>query len=144
MVLANLPATDRPLVTVRTNLPDGILIQSYSNRSLKQDVAVMAFYNPVTVGVLAAMAIPAFQKVRTNSQEKAVMNNLRQLAAARDQYSLENNVTVATYDDLVGPDKYIRELRPVAGEDYRELELKSEEPLRVQLSSGQVIQYPLE
>ena len=144
MVLANLPQTDRPLVTVRTNLPDGILIQSYWNRSLKQDMAVMAFYNPVTVGVLAAMAIPAFQKVKTSSQEKTVMNNLRQLSAATDQYCLETGKARATYDDLVGPDKYIRELKPVAGEDYRELKLKPGEPLRVRLSSGQEIQYPHE
>jgi len=39
----------------------------------------------VIIGLLAAMAIPAFQKVRSNSQDKAVTNNLRQLAAAADQ-----------------------------------------------------------
>jgi len=32
------------------------------------------------------MAIPAFQKVRTNSQDKAVLNNARQLSAGADQY----------------------------------------------------------
>ena len=31
----------------------------------------------VIIGLLAAMAIPAFQKVRTNSQDKAVLNNAR-------------------------------------------------------------------
>ncbi|MBI5771009.1 MAG: prepilin-type N-terminal cleavage/methylation domain-containing protein, partial [Verrucomicrobia bacterium] len=36
----------------------------------------------VIIGLLAAMAIPAFQKVRTSSQDKAVLNNARQLAAA--------------------------------------------------------------
>ena len=144
MVLANIPQADRPLITVRTNLPEGVLIRSYWNRSLKQDVAVMAFYNPVTVGVLAAMAIPAFQKVRTASQEKVVMNNLRQLAAAADQYYLETGKKRATYDDLVGPDKYIRQLNPVAGEDYRQIQFEENHPLRVQLPSGQVIRYPLE
>ena len=29
----------------------------------------------VIIGLLAAMAIPAFQKVRTSSQDKAVLNN---------------------------------------------------------------------
>ncbi len=140
-MMANIPQPDRPLVTVRTNLPDGILFRSYMNRSLKQDVAMVAFYNPITVGVLAAMAIPAFQKVRTASQEKTVMNNLRQLAAATDQYCLENGVTTATYDQLVGPDKYVRRITPVAGENYRSLVFKQGEPLSVQLLSGQVVTY---
>ena len=33
------------------------------------------------------MAIPAFQKVRTASQEKAVLNNLRQLGAGAIAYA---------------------------------------------------------
>lgn len=142
MVLSNIPKPDRPLVTVRTNLPDGILIQSYWNRSLKQDMAALALYNPATVGLIAAMAIPAFQKVRTSSQEKAVLNNLRQLAAAADQYYLENGKSTADYDDLVGVDKFIAQIKAVAGEDYRQLEFIQNQPLRVRLSSGQEIQYP--
>lgn len=43
----------------------------------------------VIIGLLAAMAIPAFQKVRTSSQDKAVLNNARSLAAAADTYFLE-------------------------------------------------------
>jgi type IV pilus assembly protein PilA len=46
----------------------------------------------VIIGLLAAMAIPAFQKVRIASQEKAVLNNARQLASAADQYMMENGV----------------------------------------------------
>jgi type IV pilus assembly protein PilA len=140
-VAARLPKTDRPLVTVRTNLPDGILVRGYWNRSLKQDVAVLAMYNPVTIGVMAAMAIPAFQKVRQSSQQKAVLNNLRQLAAAADQYYLEQGVTTATYDDLVGPDKYVKRIVPVAGEDYRSLEFRQGETLRVKLSDGRAVEY---
>ena len=51
----------------------------------------------VIIGLLAAMAIPALQKVRQSSQDKAVLNNARQLSAAADQYFLENGVsTVAS------------------------------------------------
>jgi hypothetical protein len=89
------------------------------------------------------MAIPAFQKVRTASQEKAVLNNLRQLAAASDQYYLENNVTTVRLDQLIGPDKYIRMLNPVAGEDYSEVVLKQGEPLVVHLPDGREVRYPL-
>ena len=47
----------------------------------------------VIIGLLAAMAIPAFQKVRQSSQDKAVLNNARQLSAGADQYFLENGVS---------------------------------------------------
>ena len=142
-VLGQLPSPGQPMVAVRTNLPDGVLVRSYLNRSLKQDVAMVAVYNPVTIGFLAAMAIPAFQKVRMASQEKVVLNNLRQLAAAADQFYLEKGVRTATYGDLVGPDRYIKELQPVAGENYQQLRFVEGQPLRVRLASGQVIQYPL-
>jgi type IV pilus assembly protein PilA len=141
-VLNNLPQADRALITLRTNLPDGILMRSYWNRSLKQDVAAMAVYNPLTVGLLAAMAIPAFQKVRIASQEKAVLNNLRQLAAAADQYYLENGKNTAQYNDLVGPTKYIKVLIPVAGENYRLVRFQQGRPLQIRMpTNGQMIQY---
>jgi hypothetical protein len=138
-----IPKIDRPLVTVRTNLPDGILINSYWNRSMKQEIAMAGVYNPVTIGLMAAMAIPAFQKVRQASQEKAVVNNLRQLSAAADQFYLETNKTSATYADLVGPDKYIRQINPVAGENYTGIIFKRDAPLRVNVPSlKKVVSYP--
>jgi type IV pilus assembly protein PilA len=44
----------------------------------------------VIIGLLAAMAVPAFNKVRQTAISKAVTNDLRQIAAAADQYFLEN------------------------------------------------------
>ena len=72
----------------------------------------------VIIGLLAAMAIPAFQKVRTNSQDKAVLNNARQLSAGADQYYLENGVSTVTIFDLLGPTSYVKALNSVAHETY--------------------------
>src|SRR3954469_1008574 len=72
----------------------------------------------VIIGLLAAMAIPAFQKVRTSSQDKAVLNNARQLAAAADQYFLENGVSTVAQTGLVGATNYVKSLNLVAGETY--------------------------
>jgi len=72
----------------------------------------------VIIGLLASMAIPAFQKVRTNSQDKAVLNNARQLSGASDQYYLENGVSSCGLTDLVGPTSYIKALNSVANENY--------------------------
>ena len=74
----------------------------------------------VIIGLLAAMAIPAFQKVRASSQDKAVTNNLRQLAAGADQYYLENGVTSVASSVLVGTNssQYVKTFATVAGETY--------------------------
>lgn len=74
----------------------------------------------VIIGLLAAMAIPAFQKVRASSQDKAVTNNLRQLSAAADQYFLETGNSSVSSEDLVGTNstQYIKNLSTVAKETY--------------------------
>jgi type IV pilus assembly protein PilA len=72
----------------------------------------------VIIGLLAAMAIPAFQKVRSASQDKTVLNNDRQLSAGADQYYLENGVSSVASSDLVGSDKYVKAVNTVAGETY--------------------------
>src|SRR5258708_32501341 len=72
----------------------------------------------VIIGLLAAMAIPAFQKVRTSSQDKAVLNNARQLSAAADQYFLENGVSSVIQGVLIGPTSYVKSLNLVAAETY--------------------------
>jgi type IV pilus assembly protein PilA len=141
LVLAQMPQSERPLVAVRTNTEDGILVRSYLNRSMKQDIAAIGVYNPLTIGLMAAMAIPAFQKVQTSSQEKAVLNNLRQLAAAADQHFLETGTTSATYDQLVGPTRYIKVINAVAGENYRALRFAQGQALRVRLGNGKVVEY---
>jgi type IV pilus assembly protein PilA len=72
----------------------------------------------VIIGLLAAMAIPAFQKVRSSSQDKAVLNNMRQLGAAADQYFLENGTSTAAIAGLVGSSAYVKALNTVANETY--------------------------
>ena len=72
----------------------------------------------VIIGLLAAMAIPAFQKVRQSSQDKAVLNNVRQLSAGSDQYFLENGVSTVVRANLVGATSYVKALNTVAQETY--------------------------
>ena len=72
----------------------------------------------VIIGLLAAMAIPAFQKVRSASQDKTVLNNARQISAAADQYYLENGVSTVTLGSLIGSTNYVKALNLVANETY--------------------------
>jgi type IV pilus assembly protein PilA len=77
----------------------------------------------VIIGLLAAMAIPAFQKVRSNAQNKAVTNNLRQLSSAADQYYLETGNTTVNSSVLVGTNttQYVKIIQTVANEAYSDL-----------------------
>jgi len=72
----------------------------------------------VVIGLLAVMAIPGIQKVRAASQDKAVLNNARQLAAAQDQYMLESGQSTASLADLIGATNYVKALNTVAQEVY--------------------------
>jgi type IV pilus assembly protein PilA len=87
-------------------------------RSSKGFTLVEIMIVVVIIGLLAAMAIPAFQKVRASSQDKAVLNNMRQLGAAADQYFLENGTASVAVASLVGSSAYIKALNTVANESY--------------------------
>ncbi|OHE72531.1 MAG: hypothetical protein A2007_01410 [Verrucomicrobia bacterium GWC2_42_7] len=88
----------------------------------------------VIIGLLASMAIPAFQKVRSGAQQKAALNNLRQLAAAGQQYLLDQGVTTANYTSIVhstATTAYLRTIKPVAGESYTGLVVRTSGNLTV-------------
>jgi len=89
-----------------------------NTRSNKGFTLVEIMIVVVIIGLLAAMAIPAFQKVRTSSQDKAVLNNARQLSAAADQYYLENGVSTVDSSNLIGATNYVKAINTVAKESY--------------------------
>lgn len=96
----------------------------------------------VIIGLLAAMAIPAFNKVRENAREKAIVNNLRQIASAGQQYVLDEGVSSVAYATLSGD--YFTDITPVAGETYDNVSTKIFEAggsITVTTSGGDTIYY---
>jgi type IV pilus assembly protein PilA len=89
-----------------------------NTRSNKGFTLVEIMIVVVIIGLLAAMAIPAFQKVRQASQDKAVLNNARQLSAAADQYYLEYGGSTVGTANLIGATNYVKALNTVAQETY--------------------------
>ena len=72
----------------------------------------------VIIGVLAALALPAWQRVRQVAQDKSVLNNARQLSGAADQYYLETGSNTVDLGSLVGSTNYIKVLTTIAAESY--------------------------
>jgi type IV pilus assembly protein PilA len=64
-----------------------------TSRSTKGFTLVEIMIVVVIIGLLAAMAIPAFKKVRENSINGALKNDARQISSAAQQYMLENSLT---------------------------------------------------
>ena len=72
----------------------------------------------VLIGLLATLALPAFQRIRMASQDKAVLNNARQLSSAADAYYLESGANFAPSVNLIGANNYVKLLSTVASEVY--------------------------
>jgi type IV pilus assembly protein PilA len=77
------------------------------NRSKKGFTLVEIMIVVVIIGLLAAMAIPALEKVRSNSAAKAMANDARQIGSAMQQiygtYNLPmDTVFTMTYDPSSG------------------------------------------
>jgi hypothetical protein len=84
----------------------------------------------------ATSAIP-----HTPELERGILNNLRQLAAAADQYYLENGKSSTTYDELVGPTKYVKSITPLNGENYRGIQFAQGKAITVITATGHSVSY---
>jgi hypothetical protein len=87
------------------------------------------------------ISVAALQSIRRASQQKAILNNLRQIAAARDQFILENGRPPLSLDEIVGEKKYIKRINPVAGETYTGLFLGRDGILTVTSTVGFDVTY---
>jgi hypothetical protein len=73
--------------------------------------------------------------------ERTILNNLRQIEAARDQYHLEHGKPPESINPLVGRRNYIKTVRTVGGEDYSGLSMAEGAPLTVTTLDGVTVTF---
>jgi type IV pilus assembly protein PilA len=86
-------------------------------RSTKGFTLVEIMIVVVIIGLLAAMAIPAFQKVRMNATRSTMDNDAKQLSSAANQYFMEYSASTVASGTLVGTNasNYIKDLSKGVG-----------------------------
>ncbi len=62
------------------------------------------------IGLLAAIAVPAFIKARNTARRNACINNLRQISAAKDEYALEYGGVASTVLVPSNLEMYIKQM----------------------------------
>ena len=60
------------------------------------------------IGLLAALAVPGFVKARKQSQGRRILNDVRQMDAAIDQWALENGKKDGDAVDTTGAQTYLK------------------------------------
>jgi prepilin-type N-terminal cleavage/methylation domain-containing protein len=60
------------------------------------------------IALLAAIAVPGFLRARKRSQASLVINDLRLIDAAVDQYAIENNKSSGDLVDITDWTKYLK------------------------------------
>ncbi len=61
------------------------------------------------IALLAAIAVPGFLRARKRSQASKILNDLRMIDAAVDQYAIETNRTTGFVVGIVGLDQLRQE-----------------------------------
>jgi len=112
--LARFPFGNPPLSAPIVNTPAHSLAQKPKAAFTLVEIMIAV----VIIGLLASMAMPAFKKIRDSSQDKAVLNNARQLGGAADQYFMESGKSTVLSAALIGTSLYIKSLDTIANESY--------------------------
>jgi hypothetical protein len=68
--------------------------------------------------------------------ENGIRDNLKQLVLGATQYFLENGKSEVAAKEIIGPNKFVKELKPLDREDYVSLNIKQGEPVRIRTRSG--------
>jgi RNA polymerase sigma factor (sigma-70 family) len=117
-----------------------VALRSDADR-LGADVIRLNVANAKLAAQATTQAAPPKPRVTRADKQRAMLNNLRQIDAARIQFEKEYGHAPGTADELVGTDKYIRQYQPVDGEIYSGVSMVIGQPLTVTSPDGLTVTY---
>ena len=91
---------------------------SLSNRRRAGFTLVEILIVVAIIGILVAVALPAFMKSRAQARKQVCIENLSQIESAKQQWGLENGKKDGdppTQTDLIGDTKYIKKMPECPG-----------------------------
>ena len=155
--VGHIPGSVRPLSpAAAVNTTQGPVIASLRQDNqlltaevdrLKADLAHLDTLNAALVAQLAApppsapKPKPVTLGMSVGQRQRAMLNNLRQIDAARQYFEKVNGHSAGSIHELVGAKSLIKAVRTVAGEDYAALSMDSKQPLTVTSPDGTVVTY---
>jgi type IV pilus assembly protein PilA len=90
----------------------------------------------VIIGILAAIALPAFQQARNTSQTNSIMENLRVIVSAAQQYLIATGSASQVDVNTLVSNQYLGTApTPVAGESYTALPAIKAEDISVSITA---------
>ncbi len=130
----------KPACSVMVAQDGGWLAISHLGVSGKDYALAVAAAFPTSLA--SVLAIQTYAHAKTAENNDKILNNLRAFVTAGQLYLQMHGTDRATYADLVGPGKYLEELKSVAGEDYTELVLEpGMNSIFVITKDGRVVEY---
>ncbi len=115
-----------------------------ANLQLNAANAQLTAGNARLAAAKAAVAAPAKNLsigMTPRELKQGILNNLRQVDAARGQFRLENGSDPDSVETLVGDRGYIRRLQTVGGEDYSGISMGAGQLLTVTTPDGTTVTY---
>lgn len=98
---------------------------SLSNRRRAGFTLVEILIVVAIIGILVAVALPAFMKSRAQARKQVCIENLSQIESAKQQWGLENGKKdgdVPNEVDLIGDTKYMKKMPQCPGGGAYELQ----------------------
>ena len=98
--------------------PKGDMNMSLSNRRRAGFTLIEILIVVAIIGIILAVALPAFMKSRAQARKQVCIENLSQLESAKQQWGLETGKKdgdVPNEADLIGDAKYIKKMPQCPG-----------------------------
>ena len=115
---------DAPAVSVTSNLPEGVLVQSVGPQSLRELLPVLGLATPDLAGNILRVSLPAYVaglqwQASINREEAAIRDNLAKVSAAATAYfAAHADADEVAFAQLLETAPELAQLAPVAGEEY--------------------------